>query len=233
MCTVSLHQYNECTYLFMNRDERHDRPAELPPQYLDKEESITAPIDPQSKGTWIGMSHQGYAACLLNGYQSSDATRRDIIQSRGNIIERILSSYAPFDAITSFDASAFASFRLLVCNADRHVLYLWDGKTYQRGDVHATYDNAFFITSSSLDEPEVILQRQRIFLKSIPHYEAKPHKIPTLHYSRQPNAEYAPLMFRDYSRTKSITSVVLCHNQKPTMQYHRITYDIAKTGVLT
>ncbi len=213
----------------MNRDERHERSEELPPQYLDATHQITAPIDPESGGTWIGMSKSGYAVCLLNGYHASDESRDRITQSRGVIIEKILSADAPFAAAATFDATDYASFRLLVCNADEHALYLWDGENYAPTSFHATHqDSAFFITSSSLDETDVIAARSALFAEHVAHYSASTDSIPPLHYMRLPNAEYAPLMYRNYSRTKSITSIALLRNKAPVMHYYPIARSVAE-----
>ncbi len=51
MCTLSIFKLEKGVILFMNRDERHDRASEHPPQLLAPD--IYGPKDPQSGGTWI------------------------------------------------------------------------------------------------------------------------------------------------------------------------------------
>jgi uncharacterized protein with NRDE domain len=229
MCTVTLFKQDDRLFLFMNRDERHDRAEELPPRFLNETQSIIAPIDPESGGTWIASSDEGYIACLLNGYDPSDITRTNITKSRGVIIADILSATDPFAAAASFDGSHFASFRLIVCTVEKQHIYSWDGEHYNSTRFQAEYQQrAFFITSSSLDEPQVVDARCALFHEQVATYEPKAHHIPQWHYSRDPSPSYAPFMYRDYSRTQSITSVALSHQHKPDMEYYRIPYNVAR-----
>ncbi len=209
MCTLSLFRQNSGYKVFMNRDERHDRVAELAPKLIAKDPDVFAPIDPQSGGTWIAHNNKGFWGCLLNGYFENATDSNASYQSRGEILPNLLSSDNPLESIEAIDASRYLSFRLVVGSAHAHRLFIWDGKNYREGEFHAAHDNrAFFLTSSSWNQEEVISMRTKLFEQwaQNPANEIS-NDIPTYHYSQEPNREAAIFMMRSYSGTKSITAL--------------------------
>src|SRR5262249_34623720 len=68
MCTVTFWPTRKGYRLAMNRDEKWDRPAGLPPtrQILGKRAAIF-PNEPMG-GTWIGLNDLGVAFALVNWY---------------------------------------------------------------------------------------------------------------------------------------------------------------------
>lgn len=208
MCTVTLIKTASGYNIFMNRDERHDRSPERPPEILDATHGITAPIDPQSGGTWTAHNAKGYWGCILNGYAEAEGEPSNASQSRGIILPELLRQNNPLQAAANLTPEPFASFTLLIGSPTKHKLFAWDGTTYAERDFHASKnENKFFFTSSSWKQPEVIELRKPIFnaWAEAPSFTDKGS--PTLHHSTEPELQSAIMMHRSYSRTKSITSI--------------------------
>ena len=224
MCTLSLFRKQNGFRVFMNRDERHDRVPELPPQIIKPEHGIFGPIDPQSGGTWIAYNNQGFWGCLLNGYfedkDHSAYLRKS--KSRGEILPTLLSSKNPLKAAKDLDATPYMSFRLLMGSATEIALYEWDGTTMSEIGFHANHaDQAYLLSSSSFQQDQTIEIRKALFMDWVQNNTGVPENIPEFHYSQNPSPEYAPLMMRSYSRTKSITAMDISENAI-SMDYHKI-----------
>lgn len=221
MCTVTLLRQSNGLRLFMNRDEAHSRKPALEPKLLVEESKVYAPIDPQGGGTWIAYNEKGYWGCLLNGYFERPTEDKESVQSvvavsypsRGLILPKLLSSKDPLQAIEQFDPTEYASFRLLVGNAQEFTLKVWDGITYQDATFHhQVMDKAFFLTSSSWRQEEVIEARSALFKAW-----AKSHitsldncsDTPEYHWRSNLPPAVAPFMHRPVSATQSITSLAI------------------------
>ena len=59
--------------LWFNRDELHSRSPEVAPQEFDTAQGGVwlAPLDPDSRGTWLMTNQYGVTVVLLNDYASS------------------------------------------------------------------------------------------------------------------------------------------------------------------
>ncbi len=226
MCTVSFFRYANGYHIYMNRDERHDREAELPPQILDDTHGIMAPLDPQSGGTWIAHNKAGYWGCVLNGYMAEDMVSP--LKSRGLLLTELLATPDPIEAMRQLDASAYASFRLVIGSPSEHHVYVWDGMHYgAQGCVSSYQDRAFFLSSSSWKQDEVIALRAQMFDT---YMQANPDagaSVPDFHTSKAPALESAPLMYRSYSRTQSITAMHVS-GAGSTMEYWPVPEDVAR-----
>lgn len=193
----------------MNRDERYDRPVELAPDTLNQSQNVRGPVDSLSGGTWIAYNEQGYWGCLLNGYLDQDKTHRALgTKSRGGILPEILGTGEPFESAKSLDKSMFPSFRLIIGNADEVKLLEWDGTEEKTGEFHASYDErAWFLSSSSWNQSEVIGVRRQLFLDWCRDNPLPALKAPDYHLSCEPTSDSAPLMMRQHSGTRSLTSL--------------------------
>jgi len=228
MCTVSLFRRANGFRVHMNRDERHDRTEELPPQRLPETLNSYGPVDPSSQGTWIAHNNNGYWGCLLNGYFEEPNKNIDQVcskpLSRGTILPRILESSDPFQSAKDLDYSMYTSFRLIIGNHETVHVYEWDYDKYSNIDFHASIDNcAFLLTSSSWQQNHVTQLRAKLFKESVNIKELLNNKngqIPEFNVSKYPNAESAPMMHRSYSGTKSITTLDISKNNI-TMYYEK------------
>ncbi len=213
MCTLSLFSTSDGYRVFMNRDERHDRAPELSPRMIDAAHGIYGPIDPASGGTWIAHNQNGYWGTLLNGYSEKDEIQITKIgqTSRGEILRLLLAADDPFTAMKTLDVERYMSFSVLIGSNNAHALWHWNGTDYAPSNFHETYeDRAFFLTSSSWRQEEVVESRKGLFRQWCIHYTNDIHhamNTPDFHYTQTPTLEFAPLMMRSYSGTKSITTL--------------------------
>jgi len=232
MCTLSLFRQSSGFKIVMNRDERHDRTPELPPQIINPKNGIFGPIDPVSKGTWIAKNDNGFWGCLLNGYFENDYPIPKNIISRGTILPTLLADDNPIEAAHNFNPKDYLSFRLLVGSRDDFILYEWDGSTYKTINFHASYqDRMFFLSSSSWRQDDVIACRKQIFEEWIENglHHHDDDEIPAFHLSTKPATESAPMMKRSYSSTKSIT--VLNINQSESDMHYYPVHNQAITSI--
>lgn len=224
MCTLSVFFDQKDGYrVFMNRDERHDRTPEKPPQILDAAYGIFGPLDPQSGGTWIAHNNKGYWACLLNGYFDENQPKCENAKSRGHVILELLRQSNPLRAAADINPDPYNSFRLVVGSMDTHSLYVWDRERYSAQPFHDEADNISFLTSSSWKQDEVIETRKQLFREWIRTPEFAENAIPSLHYSKAPEERAAVMMYRDHSRTQSVTGMLI-GPEKTDMIYDRIAH---------
>jgi len=88
MCTVTYIPKEEGGFILtQNRDEDVKRSISTPPIQL-KINGIKHlfPVDPQGKGTWIGISEEGRVASLLNGGSEPHTRKQTYRHSRGKVI---------------------------------------------------------------------------------------------------------------------------------------------------
>jgi hypothetical protein len=69
-----------------NRDERDDRPSS-PPERLDAEPAVVAPVDERAGGTWIGYNEYGLFAGITNRWTADE---REGERSRGQLMRDVL-----------------------------------------------------------------------------------------------------------------------------------------------
>lgn len=215
MCTVTLLKTSDEFLLTMNRDERHERPAEEPPRVVDpsgRAPRCVWPIDSKSGGTWIGMNARGLTACLLNGYLPGDAqpTLSGSHLSRGAIVPDVLRHGVYTDALHwlqhDFEPWQFGSFTLLIAAGLEATAVTWRGG--RSLEFHSPAGNWSLWSSSSWNADEVLPWRRREFDRWIAEGARRAEGMPAYHLLQPEGmAEWSPLMHRSYSATRSITQV--------------------------
>ena len=221
MCTLSFYRQGAGGYhIYMNRDERHDREKAEFPQILSAENKVYGPLDPPSGGTWIAYNENGYWGCLLNGY-FDDEDMPPPQKSRGLILTELLANKNPIASSATLNVEDYASFRLVIGSATDHSLWVWNRHEYLQSEFHSKVDDrAFFLTSSSWNQTEVIKQRTILFDEYMKAGEAG-DALPSFHRSNNPSLEAAPMMHRSYSATQSITQLHI-YGKQSEMQYEAI-----------
>ena len=150
-----------------NRDERHARPAALPPEVREiGSRRVILPIDPASDGTWVAVNDAGLAATVLNvnlGPEgAADARQR---RSRGTLIPPLMGCASVVEAdrlCAAIDPREYAPFRLILVDRTRVVHYRSDGESIER--VCATLHNhPSLYTSSGLGDALVEGPRRALF----------------------------------------------------------------------
>lgn len=172
MCTLTAIQpesRGDETPLFrvvVNRDEQRTRAEALPPRVARTgDHDAIYPIDPASRGTWIGVNTAGLVLAVLNSNPISRPANRPGLRSRGEIVPALLacdSVTAALAAASEIPAHEFPPFRLVAIERDRLGVVLGDS---QRTTVQTLrrFDTPFLATSSGLGDHVVEQPRRDLF----------------------------------------------------------------------
>jgi hypothetical protein len=165
MCTVSLVPAGERLRVMCNRDERHTRPAALPPVVTRSGGQLALlPLDPLGGGTWIAANAAGLVFAVLNGAAAFGAPGL----SRGRLILELLDAVSLDDALGRARALCrrdWPAHRLLA--ADRtSVLDLRVGLA-GLGLRRQALAGPLMFTSSSLGDDLVAAPRQELFQRLV------------------------------------------------------------------
>lgn len=213
MCTVTIHRTDSSLLVTMNRDEARFRAPEIPPREPisdGKTVKWLAPIDGHAGGTWFGVNEYGVHACLLNRYLPDDALIYDLSgqrPSRGRIIIELLELGREHDALAllngPFDPKPYPSFWLILAGPHQTHSFAWNGHVLE---CQTHIEPWLLFSSSSWRTSDVIEYRKQAFETWVNRGAPREGLIPSFHVW-QPNgrAEWAPLMDREYSATRSIT----------------------------
>src|SRR2546429_3515900 len=88
MCTVSFLPNRHGFYLAMNRDEKRDRFAALPPEIVEFENHrVLFPSEPTG-GTWISANDAGVCLALINWHRVERQPKNDGV-SRGDVVRAL------------------------------------------------------------------------------------------------------------------------------------------------
>jgi hypothetical protein len=88
MCTVSFLPKPSGFYLAMNRDEKRDRVASLPPYVVEPEGHLAVfPREPTG-GTWISANDSGVCLALINWHRIARTPKNDTL-SRGLVVKEL------------------------------------------------------------------------------------------------------------------------------------------------
>jgi len=86
MCTVTFIPSNSGFFLTSSRDEQNTRPTLPPKKHIINDQELYFPKDEVAGGTWISVSKQNRAACLLNGAFKKHERKEKYAKSRGIIL---------------------------------------------------------------------------------------------------------------------------------------------------
>lgn len=133
MCTLTYLPASEGFFFTSNRDEITSRePAVFPVFQHQESHRLLMPLDPQGGGTWILVSDQGEAACLLNGAFENHERKPPYRKSRGKVIVESFgyASVSGFLEHYNFDQiEPFTLVKIVQPQAIREIYEIrWDGK---------------------------------------------------------------------------------------------------------
>lgn len=233
MCTVTVARLAADNLIVtMNRDELRDRATEQAPKYFKAAVEAIYPIDTQAKGTWCAVNAYGLVFSLLNRYDNIDYHANI---SRGNIILKLLACENAEDVlknIQQLNIKQYAPFSLFINGFAESILIHWDGNNLHTNNIENQRFYSF--TSSSWLAAEVLPWREQQFKiwldKGAEHNQ---QGLPTYNLLQPKNkSDYAPLVSREHSYTKSITQFNLTsdkavcrywsENQLPEGKYQEI-----------
>ena len=219
MCTVTVIPLDagegEPGYrLVTSRDESVHRPAAEPPVRSDLRGVVACwPVDPPSRGSWVGAGDHGVTLALLN---LNPVTRpplpdAEALVSRGTIIPSVLHHADPADAIDALpelDLTRFAPFRLLAVGAGEMRIASWDRDTLTSRRM-ALAPSCF--VSSGLGD-HLVEPRLALFAQWRSESELTPARQDAFHAHQWPaRPDISVRMRRADARTRSVTAVEVRH----------------------
>ncbi|MBV6498181.1 MAG: hypothetical protein CJBNEKGG_00397 [Prosthecobacter sp.] len=223
MCSVTwTHPRPGELVLCFNRDEKHTRPAGLPPCVWDAG-GFLAPRDASGGGTWLAVRRDGAVMALLNHYPAgftpamSSPTRGLLIPALSATDEKITSAL-----LHQHISAGINPFRLLCLMPQEQsaVVFTWDGTSLMRRRLAPR--TIGMLTSSSWNTAAVVTSRHAIFRRWL-----KTHAHPTLTeleaFHRETRHIHGPAwavcMSRDDARTVSLDTLHL-HEGRSFMAHH-------------
>lgn len=165
MCTVSWIHREDGYLLLFNRDElRTRKPASAPRLEQRNGVPFIAPLDGDHGGSWITVNHFGLTLCLLNRFDDSPGGIIGEYTSRGLLLPELIDcSSLKMVSKRMDDAKCFRfrPFTLVALVTGQPAMVIdWTGsETITKSEA----ENLIPITSSSLQEGNVVLERKGQF----------------------------------------------------------------------
>ena len=225
MCTVSFFPSPRGFYLAMNRDEKRDRFAALPPKIVEFENHrVLFPREPTG-GTWISANDAGVCLALINWHRIKREPNNGV-RTRGEVIRKlagISTSDEISAAVKKLALRKLRPFRLIaiVSSENRVIEWRWNLNRLSIRK-HSWEPHHWF--SSSFDEATAEATRARV-CAALPDEPAKQHVkwLRRLHRSHEPErGPFSICMHRPDAATVSYTevavsgrSVVMCYKHGP------------------
>lgn len=212
----------------MNRDEAITRAPELPPremQHPAKRITWLGPLDGNAGGTWIGTNEHQVHACLLNQYglMDTDFVPQDGSRpSRGQIIVDLMGLRDGLAARQwlrrELDPTPFPPFLIILMDARETHAVLWDRNDLRFTEHHAEW---LMFSSSAWRTEDVLAYRRDEFEKWLEAGAVHADTIPAFHLLQpEGRQEWAPLVQRKVSATRSLTQIETSSTQRQTeMRY--------------
>lgn len=165
MCTLTLVRSGPRRLrIVCNRDEQRSRAAALAPARLVfGERAGLMPIDPVSRGSWIGVNDAGLVVAVINANPEGGA--RAGARSRGGLVPAMLASGSIAGALAraeETDATLYAPFTLLLATLDDGAVLTSDGQTL-RVAMTGAWGAPLMLTSSGLGDHMVASCRRGLF----------------------------------------------------------------------
>jgi transport and Golgi organization protein 2 len=163
MCTVSFVPRTQGFYLAMNRDERRERFAALPPEIVELEtHRAISPREPTG-GTWISANDAGICLALINWHRATGEPKNGVV-SRGEVVRTLAGESCVdqiADSIARLPLRKLRPFRLIgVVPSEKIVTeWRWNLQRLSRRD-HPWQRQHWF--SSGFDELRAEVERGKI-----------------------------------------------------------------------
>lgn len=225
MCTVSFFPSPRGFYLAMNRDEKRDRFAALPPKIVEFENHrVLFPREPTG-GTWISANDAGVCLALINWHRIKREPNNGV-RTRGEVIRKlagISTSDEISAAVKKLALRKLRPFRLIaiVSSENRVIEWRWNLNRLSIRK-HSWEPHHWF--SSSFDEATAEATRARV-CAALQDESAKQDVkwLRRLHRSHEPErGPFSICMHRPDAATVSYTevavsgrSVVMCYKHGP------------------
>lgn len=216
MCTVSWIHRQDGYLLLFNRDElRTRKPASAPRIETRKGVGFIAPLDGDHGGSWIAVNQFGLTLCLLNRFDDSPGEFIRNYTSRGLLLHELIDCTAlemVATRVTDANWSRFRPFTLVALATAQPALVIdWNGS---EAITRSHTDSLMPITSSSLREGKVVLERKEQFQEmALERGTVDDELLIEFHRSHLPERGPASVcMHRPDARTVSMSTVTVTQN---------------------
>lgn len=206
--------------LFFNRDERHERAAEVAPCVGVTRNGVEylAPADGEKGGSWLVLNAHGLTVCLLNYYPRGVVERG--MESRGNLPLLCAGGLCVADVVAAMrevELRQFAPFHLVAADAGGGAVWLrWDGRAMHEADAPE------FLTSSSFAPERVQAARAASWAAWT---ERTSEGLAAFHRQHDPAAGAESVcMLRPDARTRSVCAVRVATGER------RLAYESLVSG---
>ncbi len=226
MCTVSFLPSPQGFYLAMNRDEKRDRFAALPPEIVEFENHrVLFPREPTG-GTWISANDAGVCLALINWHRIKREPNNGV-HSRGKVIRKLVGIATTSDeistAVKKLPLRKLRPFRLIAIVSAENRVIEWRWNLNRLSIRKHSWESRHWF-SSSFDEATAEAERTRA-CAALPDESAKRDLkwLRRLHRSHEPErGPFSICMHRPDAATVSYTevavgsqSVVMCYKDGP------------------
>lgn len=158
--------------LAANRDERLDRPWELPGRYWPEYPSAVGPRDVPGGGTWLAISDSGVVAAVLNRVGSLGPAPGK--RSRGELPLLAVAeatAEAAAHAVAATDADRYRSYNMIIADRDR--AYYLCGLGYGHPEITQLEPGLHMVATAGPDDMTI----PRIS-RHLPRFQTAPRPVP-------------------------------------------------------
>ena len=221
MCTISFLPKPQGFYLAMNRDEKRDRFAALPPKIVDLANRRAIFPRESTGGTWISANDAGVCLALINWHGVEREPKHDVV-SRGEVV-RALAGKSSVDEIAcevvKLPLRKLRPFRLIAIVPSERLVTEWRWNLERLTTRNHQWQVEHWF-SSGLDERRAERERQRVCETAHNRQSAR-----NLRWLRQLHRSHAPkrgpfsiCMHRADATTVSYTEIAVS-GRRATMRY--------------
>lgn len=211
MCTVTYIPKGEDAFILTsNRDEQSSRNAKVTPAItLGEQKKLLFPKDPPTGGTWMAVSDQNQAVCLLNGAFEKHKHRPPYQMSRGLVVLEFFEYPNGQAFLKTFDFTGIEPFTMVIYDRGTLIEFRWDGN-----DKHVKIlspSEPHIWSSVTLYDPTMIKERHLWFEEWLQQDREKNiEQVLQFHqFGGNGNLEYGYIMNREnIVQTLSITGLV-------------------------
>jgi hypothetical protein len=174
-----------------------------------------APVDGDHGGSWIGVNEFGVSLCLLNRYGDVELQPAREYVSRGLLLIDLLDCSEVKQVtsrLTDVNLSRFRPFNLLVLSqSEKSSLLEWTGSKYSFND---DADSHVPLTSTSLTEPRIAIERQQQFVSLTTKHGLNEASLDTFHRSHLPERGSSSVcMHREEAATVSLSKITVVNGE--------------------
>lgn len=211
MCTLSLvpkHEEKNGFILTSNRDEATKRPTSAPDFHFFKNKKMLFPKDEVAGGTWIGVSENNVAVCLLNGAFEPHKRKETYRMSRGLVVKELLASEDIKLAIANFGFDSIEPFTCIIVDYNHNLQFhelVWDGR---KKYIQQLPLRPQLWSSSPLYSKEIHEERKENFINFLNSKKLTPQNLWEYHHQKENGNDTADLIIdRGFLKTRSITQI--------------------------